>query len=104
MRKLGLAAEKPQPPAVALNKPGVVTPPTLLVPPRGGAAGRVPIDAVFRSGARREPVGARAGRRSDEVRATSLRRAAVRKLLPRGCATPPSRTQRRALRRSRHVF
>ena len=32
MRKLGLAAETPKPPAVALNKPGVVTPPTLLVP------------------------------------------------------------------------
>ena len=32
MRKLGLTAEKPQPPAVALNKPGVVTPPPLLVP------------------------------------------------------------------------
>ena len=32
MRKLGLAAETPKPPAVALNKPGVVTPPPLLVP------------------------------------------------------------------------
>ena len=32
MRKLGLAAERPAPPAVALNKPGVVTPPPLLVP------------------------------------------------------------------------
>ena len=32
MRKLGLAAERPTPPAVALNKPGVVTPPPLLVP------------------------------------------------------------------------
>ena len=32
MRKLGLVAERPAPPAVALNKPGVVTPPPLLVP------------------------------------------------------------------------
>ena len=36
MRKLGLAAEQPKPPAVALNKPGVVTPPR-----------RVHVDAVF---------------------------------------------------------
>lgn len=32
MQKLGLAAAKHAPPAVALNKPGVVTPPTLLIP------------------------------------------------------------------------
>ena len=40
MRKLGLAAERPAPPAVALNKPGVVTPPPLLVP-------QASTDAVF---------------------------------------------------------
>ena len=98
MRKLGLAAEKPKPPAVALNKPGVVTPPPLLVPQASADAAAA---CTRRCGILGAALGASLSAlvpadESDEVRAHVAAGAAVASVAL--CAVRPARRGRTSKR------